>query len=448
MQIDFNCKDQALAYVMGQKLSLQLIVSACRTNLDHNPQKKIMFLYLSLLTMKNKTLLFLIFLQLIATFSLNAQNSRIQVPQFIARSYLNLNIGHISTPLSAKQLENGYQAESIESSHLGIRLVFLGYRFNEHLSGQVSYWKPVSYTLYKNINGDGKAHSVWIHQGTLTLKSQIPVGKKLSLYGEAGFGIVTRKGFKIDNADVVKSSSDANLVTGAGLEYHISKNWDLIAGTTYSPGIKKTNQPHTIFHSAGIKYNLHPLTPDKLEANAKGNHFFPHQLLQFGYSTKNFGYGVNNFFSKGPVPIFWGGKIHISKGAFLKYQRNIFHTKKFFSFDIGTSIGWWQGDQLKENIYTISAYPLFRFSLLRTKPADFYFNYCVAGPSYISKTMIDKKNSGRHFTFQDFMGIGMFAGKNRHLNAEVLINHYSNGNIFPDNAGLKIPLTFTLGYAW
>ena len=43
------------------------------------------------------------------------------------------------------------------------------------------------------------------------------------------------------------------------------------------------------------------------------------------------------------------------------------------------------------------------------------------------------------------MGLGLFMGKNRKLNAEVNINHYSNGNLFPDNDGVKIPLTFMVG---
>ena len=62
--------------------------------------------------------------------------------------------------------------------------------------------------------------------------------------------------------------------------------------------------------------------------------------------------------------------------------------------------------------------------------------------------IVDGENTGRHFTFQDFMGLGVFAGKDRKLNAEVNINHYSNGNIFPDNAGVKIPLTFMVGYTF
>jgi hypothetical protein len=238
------------------------------------------------------------------------------------------------------------------------------------------------------------------------------------------------------------------VVVGGGLELHLNKKWDIVAGTTYTPEIKKSRQPHTIFHSLGFRYNMQPLPDELAKKNAAAGYIFPKNLLQLGYTTNVAGYGVNDFVSKGPVPIFWGGRIEIAKGAFLRYQRNIFHTRKFFSFDIGTSFGWWQGRKNKENVFTLSAYPVFRFSLVRTKPADFYFNYCVAGPSYISRTMIDGLNSGRHFTFQDFMGIGVFAGKQRHINAELIINHYSNGNIFPDNAGLKIPLTFHVGYAF
>jgi hypothetical protein len=46
------------------------------------------------------------------------------------------------------------------------------------------------------------------------------------------------------------------------------------------------------------------------------------------------------------------------------------------------------------------------------------------------------------------MGIGMFSGKKRKFNSEIRIGHYSNGNIFPDNKGIKIPLTFNAGYTF
>jgi len=79
---------------------------------------------------------------------------------------------------------------------------------------------------------------------------------------------------------------------------------------------------------------------------------------------------------------------------------------------------------------------------------DAYFYYSVAGPSYISKAIIDGVETGEHFTFQDTMGAGIFFGEKRNMNAELKIGHYSNGNIFPLNGAVKIPLSLNLGYAF
>jgi hypothetical protein len=43
------------------------------------------------------------------------------------------------------------------------------------------------------------------------------------------------------------------------------------------------------------------------------------------------------------------------------------------------------------------------------------------------------------------MGAGVFVGRKRNVTLGVKINHYSNGNIFTENAGLKIPVTVTAG---
>ena len=44
--------------------------------------------------------------------------------------------------------------------------------------------------------------------------------------------------------------------------------------------------------------------------------------------------------------------------------------------------------------------------------------------------------------------MGVYTGPDRHLNLEFRIGHYSNGNVLPQNAGVRIPLTFTVGYAY
>jgi hypothetical protein len=142
-----------------------------------------------------------------------------------------------------------------------------------------------------------------------------------------------------------------------------------------------------------------------------------------------------------------GGHAKVDFGIAPHFERNVFHTRKVFALDVGASAGFYKTRQNDERFFTLSAYPLFRFTFLRARRADMYFAYSLAGPTYISKIVLDGLDTGRHFTFQDFMGIGWFVGRERNMTIGVKINHYSNGNIFTQNAGVKIPLTFSVGYA-
>ena len=376
-----------------------------------------------------------------------SQDTRTQYPGFLKNTYFNFNFGYIDFPFSSEQLEPGYHAESITNHHFGMRLIFFGHQFTKNLSAQVSYMKPLQYVIYNNINGDKAKHSVWMHSGTISLKGQVPLSRKISTYGEAGLAIFSRRGFKIDNSFAVKDYSYSTVLLGTGLEYHVSPKWGILANFNYAPGNSENKQPHEIFYSAGIKYNLTPIPEEIVKRNAEAGYHFQKNLLQVGYSTNEFGYGANNYLSK-KLPIFWGGGIEVEKGVTVRYQKNIFHTKKVFSFDAGVSAGYWKSKEVKDEFYTLSIFPMLRFTAIRSNVADFYLFYSVAGPSYISKTVIDEKDSGKHFTFQDFMGFGGFLGKQKGLNVELSINHYSNGNIFVYNRGVKIPLTFTLGYSF
>ncbi len=272
--------------------------------------------------------------------------------------------------------------------------------------------------------------------------------KNFSVYGEGGFALVTRRGFLIDDSTAVTNASFANLLIGSGLEYRLNDNWNLTAGLAYLPARDSVNQPYTILFSGGFAYTMRPLSREQVEKNSTTSFVFPKNILQFGYTTNALGYGLNNFVSKKPVNIFWGGMAEVAQGFWLRYQRNVFHTRKFFSLDGGMSFGYWKSRAERTGFYTLSAFPSFRFTLLHSRSADFYFNYSVAGPSFISRVGIDGQNTGRHFTFQDFMGAGVFMGRRRNMNVEIGLNHYSNGNLFPENAAVKIPLTFSAGYTF
>jgi hypothetical protein len=389
----------------------------------------------------------IVFSILLTVFTATAQpgEKRIQYPGALKNAYFGINIGYINYPFSSAQLEPGFTVQSLNIPHIAPRFILYGHKVNKIFSAQISYMRPVDWVIYKNINGDQKSHSVWMNVAGLTMAAQIPVHKKFSLFAEAGPGFITRTGFEINGKPVIKDAAYITLLTGAGLQYHINEKWDLQINATWSPAHAADKQPHTVFYSTGFNYHLHELSKEKVESKIKSGYYFARQLFQAGYTTNATGYGVNALFSK-KIPIFWGGAARVMQGFSLNYQRNIFHARKVFSFDWGAGMGYWKSEKKRDDFFTMSLYPVLRFTAIRSKKADLFFEYSVAGPTFISKKIIDNEQTGPLFTFQDFMGIGLFAGAKKNWNTGIRIVHFSNGNIFPQNAGVKVPLTFSLGY--
>jgi hypothetical protein len=272
----------------------------------------------------------------------------------------------------------------------------------------------------------------------------MPLSQKVSAYVEGGLGVTSRSGFVINGTPVLQDAHFAAGLVGAGLSYQVTPEIDLLFGATYSPGRKSFAQPSTRLYTSGFRFHMNPLPPAVVERNRREGYIFPENVLRIGYTTNLGGYSLNTFFSEN-LPIFWGGKVETRRGFTVDYQRNVFHTRNRFAFDLGASASYWKSQDNHEIFRTASFYPLFRFFLGRTDNADLYVCYSLAGPSYISATKIDGREIGERFTFQDFMGFGTFFGKGRHYNAELGIKHYSNGNIFTRNASVKIPLTMTVG---
>ena len=380
-------------------------------------------------------------------FAQSTDDTRTQYPRALQNSYITINVGAIDQPFSQQQLQSGFQAQSIEVPPVDVRVMLLGHEFNRFVSAQASYMRPLNYVAYRSVtSGDLDTHHVRVNFGAVTMKMRAPLHGRWSGYAEGGLGFTSRTGFRVGEAQAVSDAHYASGLVGGGVEYRLNPSWDLTAGLTLSPGKASVDQPRTLYSSGGIRYTMRALPPERVEAIRRSGFTFPRQVAYIEYSSGT-GYGVNDFVSR-TVPIFWGGHAKVDFGIAPHYERNVFHTRKVFALDVGASAGFYKTRQHNDRFFTLSAYPLFRFTFLRARLADMYFAYSLAGPSYISKIVLDGLDTGRHFTFQDFMGIGWFAGAERQLNIGVKINHYSNGNIFTQNAGVKIPLTFSIGYAF
>ena len=399
-----------------------------------------------------------LFFVLISLYSF-AQDERAQLPKVLQNAYFGVSVGSINYDFASMPFNapSGYTLNNIVVNHPAVRLVLFGYEFNKYISAQLTYMRPVLWVFYYYDNGIEKnaRNSVWMNVGGLTLRPQLPISKHFSINGEIGLGIVTRHGFKAeDGTPIITGVSYPTLLSGGGINYHLNESWRLMLSGAYTPKKSSVNQPATTFISAGFNYKLKAVSDRKIEKAAETGYINPKQLLQIGYTSNFLGYGINNALEK--ASLFWGGDVEIYQGLSLTYRRNIFHSAKYFALDLGVNASSWQTKGIddvynipnKESFFTFSVFPVFRFNFLHTQPLDAYFYYSVAGPTYISKTKIDNVETGEHFTFQDNIGLGLFFGEKRNLNAEIKIGHYSNGNIFPLNGAVKIPVSLNFGYAF
>ena len=376
--------------------------------------------------------------------SANAADSRKKIPDIFQNSYFGLDLGYADFNFTNSDLPPEYQAESIQNERFGGSL-YIGHYFNPYLALQMSFMFPFAKLDFKGFSSDETKHSAWINLFGLTLKPTLPLSDHFSIYGKLGVGLISRRGFSIGGIDVVSDDTIATLVTGGGLSYKISKHVFFDINATYTPPNHSKNQPPIFYTGIGAHYLI--FSDKDSSAPYKTNrsdYLFPHNTIHFGgFTRKAFSWEVPDEF-----PIFWTGDVKIESGITLTYQRNFFHTERFFSLDWGVNLSRWVSKKNAEVFYGMSLFPAVKFWPIRSNKIDFYLTLGIAGPTYLSKKIIDDCDTGEHFTFYDFLGLGAFIGKNKRLNVNVQVAHYSNGNIFTENAGIRIPMIISIGYAF
>lgn len=400
-----------------------------------------------------KRILFTLFL--LISFNLISQEEKKQKTKFtnfLAKSYYSLNFGGIFYPFSNNNLIDGYKTETFSRNWFSGRLL-LGHKLTGNLSAQFGTMRPASWFKYDNVNNIGYENSVWINAWSLSLKKDFKINNKFDIYAEAGIANLTRFGFSIGDKEIYEDAHYASLLYGFGVQYRLNDKWRLSANGTFLPKSAKHNQPSISQATFGFEYHLQQVDDKTADEYSANEYFFPNNIFQFSYGTGAIGFGFNQFFGMSlpvgnfdsfGVPIFWVGEVKAEHAVSLTYQRLIYRSEKIFSLDWGVSATYFQS-RGKTDVFAFSIFPVLRFYLWRKPKFDFYANYSIIGPAYITKSDIDNSKTGPNITYQDTMGFGVFFGKKRKYNFELRIMHYSNGNIFTRNDGVAIPLQFTLG---
>jgi hypothetical protein len=391
------------------------------------------------------------------TFGQEPHDARLktQYSSFLSKAFFNFNFGGIYYPFSDENLVDGYRSTGTKMNAFSARLL-LGYHLNSSLDIQFGTMRPASWFKFKDIQYKGQESSVWVNLWSLSLKQKAKIAPKTAVFFEAGVGNFTRVGIYdyTDRSPIYESAHYMTGVFGAGIQRSLSPKWDLLISATYLPASEKENQPFTFQSTIGALYNLQKIPEaDAQKYSSDASYFFPEHTIQLGFGTGELGFFTNRFFSAQAkvgnfeslgIPIFWHGDVTAKSVFSATYQRTAFRTKRFFSLDWGTSVTYFK-TYAGSPVWAVSVFPNIRFYLLRTKGMDLYTNYSVIGPTYISASTIDGIKTGTSFTYQDFMGFGVFFGSSRQYNFDVKIMHYSNGNIFTENAGVAIPLLFSIG---
>ena len=394
-----------------------------------------------------KIIFWLLFFSISASAAEFKPDQRTQLPASLNQTYFGMGVDYTNIPFSNKNLMNGFSAASFTNPDVGLN-VFIGHFFNQYIAAQISLMRPIQWTYANQVSGDGKRHSIWISVFGIAMRPTLPLSEKFSLYGIEGVGIVSRHGFSVGTPDVVAIPS-ADLMTplvGGGITYAITPYWHLDTGLQYAVARPSEHQPHVLYAFGGFYYVFHTL---HIPNFYKTQYIVHKNFIQVGsFSTDVFNPDINKYFTIHYLPIFWGGDVKTKNGGWVVYERNIFHTHKLFSLDLGASAATYQSAISDQSFQAFSIFPVFRLWFWRSPRVDFYFTYTVAGPAVLTRTHIDGTYVGGNFTFQDLMGVGAFIGKNKHFNVNAKIGHYSNGNLLTNNPGIEVPLVISMGYAF
>lgn len=381
----------------------------------------------------------------------NAPDPRMQVPAVFNHSWIDLSIGVKNTPFTANDLENNLQLRKVKDTIVALKLT-LGHYFNPYIGVSASLMRGAhSNKLYLNM--DATDYSVSESLFWIAAVPTLPLTQHFSVYTSLGFGYVAREGFTTENRSFVQNTvgvTNASIfsgVFGLGAFYRFSDNIRVSAQALYATGSTVHKQPGIFYAGLGFGYLLsrdHDKKPDHSDYN------FPLNFLQLDWVNGNWFYFDVAKYTTTPrsIPVFFEGHIKLNSGVLALYERNFFHTNKMFSMEWGVSTGWWQSRDLRQSFYTISIFPELKFWFLRRPTFDMYFTYSLAGPTYISMRYIDNKDSGSHFTFQDFIGFGAFMGHSKRYNINIKLLHYSNGNTMMTNPGLCPPVMLGFGFAF
>lgn len=140
-------------------------------------------------------------------------------------------------------------------------------------------------------------------------------------------------------------------------------------------------------------------------------------------------------------PLMWTARLKVDRAIIAAYEKRIYKPWNYLEFYSGLSVGYLEKNQAhQDSISVISNYIMMRVYLMKTSFCGLFLLYSPAGPSFLSKKNFVKTGFSNRFVFQDQFGLGAEVKGRAHYEIFAKLYHFSNGDIFPINGGIDIPL--------
>ncbi|MBC61807.1 MAG: hypothetical protein CMP11_05055 [Zetaproteobacteria bacterium] len=152
-----------------------------------------------------------------------------------------------------------------------------------------------------------------------------------------------------------------------------------------------------------------------------------------------------------PKPIFWEADLLADFGSILSMEKNLYKISESILIDWGLSFCSWgvyQKNEVykKQYFHSFSIFLSSRFYLFTYEKIRPFLYYSIGGPSYISEKEFASTQFSNNFVFQDQLGLGLSFSNKPSIEISLRIFHYSNGDLFPINGGIDVPIVLGLGF--
>lgn len=373
-----------------------------------------------------------------------------ELQQALSNTYYGAQFGVSHARYTSRMLVNSAPNPLI-TGNLGVSAhIYIGYQFDRYWAselGVIYFYKP-EVRDYLEYSGDGSKTYIKNNLVGLYLRGTVPVSRNFNLYGKAGVGYVSRNSIIGVPGDILKLGPFFSFLFAGGMSYQIYSQLYLDASVFFAPPNARYQLPWSTFYGVGLYY-LIGKPKGRMKRVAQASQRWRCYSVDVGYYNRGFFHlYVNQWVTYPYLPIFWKGYTYAKSGAQILFDQLFFHTQRVFGFYWGVSVSRWRSLIQRKSFYAVSIFPELKLWFLRRRSVQLYFMYSAAGPSYISRWIIDDQSIAGHFTFQDFLGLGMTLGQRHAFDVAFKIIHYSNGGTLPSNPGTDVPVVLSMGYTF